>query len=95
MKVSLSTFLVLVLAAVLLGQMTASTYLNTQVICGVESPVEEAADEDTDNEIELDKLFQSVTIENIDLSYAVSHHSFLEANLSELIQEIVPPPPKS
>jgi hypothetical protein len=95
MKISFSGFLMVLLTAVMLGQMTASTYVCTKDMCGMEMPVEEAADEDTDNEGELDKLFQSTVIENTDLSYSVSHHSFFKANLSELIEEIVPPPPKA
>jgi hypothetical protein len=75
--------------------MTASTYVSTTNLWGMELPAEEAADEDSDNMGELDKVFQSIGIENTDLSYSVSHHSFFKANLSELIQEIVPPPPKS
>ena len=94
MKSPYSTYLILLLATVLLGQMTASTYLS-DTICGIESPVEESADEESDNELELDKLIQTTSIENIELSYSVSHHSFFDGNLSELIQEIVPPPPKA
>jgi hypothetical protein len=94
MKISFSGFLVVLLTLALLGQMTASTYV-CKNMCGMEMPVEESADEDTDNEGELDKLFQSTVIENTDLSYSVSHHSFFKANLSERIQEIVSPPPKA
>jgi hypothetical protein len=95
MKNRFSGFLVVILTVVMLGQMTASTYVCTKDLCGMELPAEEAADEDTDSEGELDKLFQSTVIENTDLSYSVSHHSFFKANLSELIEEIVPPPPKA
>jgi hypothetical protein len=95
MKCSFSGFLVILLTLVMLGQMTASTYVCTSDMCGMELPVEETADEDADNEGELDKLFVSTDIENTDLSYSVSHHSLFMDDLSELIQEIVPPPPKA
>ena len=85
----------IVLTLVMLGQMTTSTYVCTSDYCGMELPIEEASDEDSDNESELDKLFHPAIIEDTDLSYSVSHHSFFEANLSELIQEIIPPPPKA
>ena len=95
MKSGFSTFLILILTVLVLGQATATNYVSVKEICGAESPLEESADEDADNEEELDKFFQPITIENPDLSYSVTHHSFFEANLSELIREIVPPPPKA
>jgi hypothetical protein len=95
MKINFSGFLLVILTVVMLGQMTASTYVCTSDLCGTELPVEEAAGEDSDTEGEFDNFFQSSAIEDTDLSYSVSHHSIFEANLSELIQEIIPPPPKA
>ena len=83
------------LTAVLLGQMVASNYVSMKTICNMETPFEEAADEDTDNEGELDKIFENIAIENTELSYSITHHTTFESNPSSQIKEIVPPPPKA
>jgi hypothetical protein len=94
MKIRFSSLVVMVLAWVMLGQAATSNFARLKFTCGTEAPMEESADEDPDNEGEFDKVFQNIAIENIDLSYTVSHHSFFESDLTELIREIVPPPPK-
>jgi len=95
MKFSFTPVFVLFLTVILLGQMALATYTSTQVTNGMELPIEVADEEDSDNEIELDKLFNIDIIENTDLSYSVEHNSRYKANLSELIQEILSPPPKA
>jgi hypothetical protein len=95
MKRKFLQYLMVILTVVLLGQMTASTYVNMKTICNMETPFEEAADEDTDNENELDKVFEKIAIENVELSYSITHHTFFESNPSDQIKEIVPPPPKA
>jgi hypothetical protein len=95
MKTRFLQYLMVMLTVVLLGQMTASTYVSMKTISNMETPFEEAADEDTDNEGEIDKVFEKIAIENTDLSYSITHHTTFESNPSSQIKEIVPPPPKA
>jgi hypothetical protein len=95
MKTRFLQFLMVILTVVLLGQMIASAYVSVKTICNMETPFEEAADEDTDNEGELDKVFEKINIENTELSYSITHHTIFESNPSSQIKEIVPPPPKA
>lgn len=84
----------LMLTLVMLGQVASATYSCVKGLTSVESPIEESADEDADNELEFDKMLTSTAIENTDLLYSALHRTFLETTLSDCAFEILLPPPK-
>jgi hypothetical protein len=79
----------------LFSQSTVISYSDVKNLTKAEIPMGEAADEDPDNESEEDKLIQHTNIENTDLSYAITHPVQFKSNTTDLIAEIVPPPPKA
>ena len=96
MKVLFPRLLILFLAVAIVGQVAVSTYLNIKVrsYVGMETPVENAGDEDADNE-GFDDLFFQASIKKTIAAVNIKHVYVYSPIQSELNREVIPPPPRA
>lgn len=94
MKFIVSTIIIVLLAAITVSQIAVDTFSkNSRSL--IENPLEEAGDEDLDNEKEMDKVFSKMTLPKPQAKAFDLHTSAYTPSQSELIKEIIPPPPKT
>lgn len=100
MKSKFSKILFLLLAFCFLSQIAESSFLSTKLDkTSIESPFEESSDGESDkcfdDEVDDDKTFIQLQQESKPCSNQFNHLTPYLVNLSEQIQEIVPPPPQA